>query len=139
MQESLRELVQRQTDAIDALSTPLIPLHEEVMIMPLVGELDVRRLARVREALVDGLHRSTARVAIIDITGVPALDQTVAAGLVRAARSARLLGAKVVITGMQPAIAGALVDMDLDFADVRAERSLQRGIEVAMAELESSR
>jgi rsbT co-antagonist protein RsbR len=77
-------------------------------------------------------------VAIIDITGVPALDQAVAAGLVRAARSARLLGAKVVITGMQPAIAGALVDMDLDFADVRAERSLQRGIEVAMAELESA-
>ncbi|MHC5027417.1 MAG: HAMP domain-containing protein [Planctomycetota bacterium] len=139
MQQSLRELVNRQTDAIDALSTPLIPLHEQVMIMPLVGELDDRRLARVRETLVHGLHRSAARVAIIDITGVPALDQAVAAGLVRAARSARLLGAKVVITGMQPTIASALVDLDLDFADVRAERSLQRGIEVAMAELESSR
>ena len=139
MQQSLRELVQRQNDAIDALSTPLIPLHEQVVIMPLVGELDDRRLAQVRETLVQGLHRSAARVAIIDITGVPVLDHAVAAGLVRAARSARLLGAMVVITGMQPDIASTLVDLDLDFADVRAERSLQRGIDVAMAELESLR
>jgi anti-anti-sigma regulatory factor/HAMP domain-containing protein len=139
MQQSLREFVQRQTDAVDALSTPLIPLHEQVMIMPLVGELDDRRLARVREALVQGLHQSAARVAIIDITGVPTLDQAVAAGLVRAARSARLLGVKVIITGMQPTIASTLVDLELDFADVRTERSLQRGIELAMTELESSR
>jgi methyl-accepting chemotaxis protein len=139
MQQSLRELVQRQNDSIDALSTPLIPLHEQVVIMPLIGELDNRRLAQVRETLVHGLHESAARIAIIDITGVPVLDQEVAAGLVRAARSVRLLGAMVVITGMQPEISSTLADLDLDFADVHAERSLQRGIDVAMAELETTR
>ena len=137
MQRSLQELVQRQNAAIDALSTPLIPLHERVVIMPLVGELDDRRLAQVRETLVRGLHRLPARAAIIDITGVPVLNDTVAVGLIRAARSVRLLGSSVVITGMQPDTASTIVDLGLDFADVRTEPSLQRGIEVALAELEA--
>lgn len=132
MQKSVQRLVRRQAEAIDALSTPLIPLHDDVMVMPLVGQLDERRVSNIREALVEGLHASSAKVAILDLTGVPPFDQVVAHSLVNTARTAKLLGAQVVITGIQPEIATALVELDLQFDGLVTERSLQNGIAYAM-------
>jgi methyl-accepting chemotaxis protein len=132
MRRSIQELVNRQAAAIDALATPLIPVHDEVVVAPLVGHLDDQRVDRFRETLVEGLHSSEARVAIIDVTGVPQLDDTVAAGLVRAAMSARLLGTQVIITGMRPEVARDLAETDLRLEGLITERSLARGIEVAL-------
>ena len=126
------ELIRQQTAAIDALSTPLIPLQDDVIVMPIVGELDERRLDSVRDALVEGLHERGARAAIIDLTGLPRLDETVAAGLVRAARAARLLGAHVIVTGMQAETARTMVSLDLRLEGIQTERSLQDGITAAL-------
>jgi methyl-accepting chemotaxis protein len=128
MRRSLEELIRHQSEAIEALSTPLIPLQDDVVAMPLVGEMDERRLERVREALVEGLHERGARAAILDLTGLPRLDEGVAAGLVRAARAARLLGAHVVITGIQAETAKTLVGLDLRLEGIQTERTLQDGI-----------
>jgi methyl-accepting chemotaxis protein len=124
MRDSLRELVRRQERAIDALSVPLIPLSDGVVAMPLVGELDPRRLARTRETLVEGLHSSGARVALLDLTGVPRLDPEGAAGLVAAAR---------ILTGIRPEIAASLADLNLDLENIPTERSLESGIARALA------
>jgi methyl-accepting chemotaxis protein len=139
MRKSLKELVDRQESAIEALSTPLIPLHEEVTVMPLVGDLDERRVERIREGLVNGLHESGARVAILDVTGVPALEEGVAVGLVRVAKAARLLGARVIITGMQPELARRLVELDLQLDGIVSERTLRHGIDTAMDFIRGSR
>jgi methyl-accepting chemotaxis protein len=133
MQTSIRDLVRRQEEAIDALSTPLIPLHDEVVVLPLVGELDDRRVKQIRTVLTEGLHQSGAKVAILDFTGVPVFNAGIALGLLRAAQSASLLGARVVLTGMQPAIARELADLDLNFNVLVTERTLQKGIDYAMS------
>ncbi|MHC4822983.1 MAG: HAMP domain-containing protein [Planctomycetota bacterium] len=132
MRASLEQMVAKQNEAIDALSTPLISLQEDVVVMPLVGEMDERRIEHVREMLVEGLHKRGARAAILDLTGLPRLDETVATGLARAARSARLLGAEVVITGVQADAARTIVDLDLALEGIRTERTLQDGIEVVL-------
>jgi methyl-accepting chemotaxis protein len=139
MRQSLKELVDRQESAIEALSTPLIPLHDEVTVMPLVGDLDEQRVERIRESLVNGLHESGARVAILDVTGVPALEESVAVGLVRVAKAARLLGARVIITGMQPELAKSLVELDLQLDGIASERTLRHGIDTAMDYIRGSR
>jgi methyl-accepting chemotaxis protein len=139
MRQSLKELVDRQESAIEALSTPLIPLHEEVTVMPLVGDLDENRVERIREGLVNGLHESGARVAILDVTGVPGLEEGVAVGLVRVAKAARLLGARVIITGMQPELAKSLVEYDLHLDGIASERTLRHGIDTAMDYIKGSR
>jgi anti-anti-sigma factor len=138
MRQSLRQLLRKQSDAIDALSVPLIPLHEDIVVVPLVGELDAHRVEKFRNGLVAGLHKSEKRVAIIDITGVPSMDQEVAKGLVRVAQSVRLLGAQVVLTGMQPGVAEKLADLDLHFEGLVPQRSLQSGIDLAMKLIGSS-
>jgi anti-anti-sigma regulatory factor/HAMP domain-containing protein len=138
MRQSIKRFIRRQNDAIDALSTPLIPLSDEIIVMPLVGELDERRLDNVSELLTEGLYASSARVAILDLTGVPRLDEAEAMSLVRVARKASLLGAKVVITGLQPQVAANLAERNLHIEGISTERSLQNGVTFAMNYLQNS-
>lgn len=135
MRQSLQALVRRQEAAIDALSTPLIPLQDDVVVMPLVGDLDARRVQRIRQELVDGLHARGARAAIIDLTAIPAMDPDVAGGLMRAAQAARLVGAEVVFTGVQAETARQLVDVEADWQGIETARSLQDGIARVMRHL----
>jgi rsbT co-antagonist protein RsbR len=132
MRQSLQALIRRQESAIDALSTPLIPLQDDVVVMPLVGELDARRVHRIREELVDGLHARGARVAIIDLTAIPSIAPEVAGGLLRAAQAARLVGARVVFTGVQADTAKQLVEIGMEWQGIDTARSLQDGFARAM-------
>jgi anti-anti-sigma regulatory factor len=109
------EIINRQAMAIEALSTPLIPLYEGVVVIPFVGELDSQRLESIEKDLVGKLHSSGARVAIIDITGVPNIDEKVAFGLIKTAKAAHLLGVKVIVTGMQPEAAREITRTNVEF------------------------
>jgi anti-anti-sigma regulatory factor/HAMP domain-containing protein len=135
MRTSIKEMVDRQASAIDALSTPLIPFRDEVLIMPLVGEFDDRRAEQLRTTLVQGLHEAGAKAAIIDLTGVPPFEESVAGGLMRAARGARLMGAHVIITGMRAELANTLATQDFSFEGLVVKRSLEDGIEYAITHL----
>ncbi len=132
MRQSLEELVGRQERAIDALSVPMIPLRDDVVAMPLVGELDTRRLERVRSELVEGLSRSGARVALLDLTGVPTLDAESAVGIESAVKAARLIGAHVIVTGLRADIARSMADLNLHFEGIAIEGSIQSGITLAL-------
>ena len=131
MRRSIKELVDRQTASIEALAVPLIPVADDVIVLPLVGEFDTERMQRVRATLIEGIYDYKARCAIIDLTGLPALDSVVASDLGRAASGARMLGAEIVITGMRPEIAKELADLDIRMDGVVIRRSLQSGISYA--------
>lgn len=131
MRRSIKELVERQAASIEALAVPLIPVADDVIILPLVGELDNERMQRVRDTLIEGIHDYKARCAIIDLTGLPSLDSIVASALGRAASGARMLGAEVVITGMRPEIAKELANLDIRMDGIVLRRSLQSGISYA--------
>jgi methyl-accepting chemotaxis protein len=81
MRRSIKELVERQAASIEALAVPLIPVADDVIILPLVGELDNERMQRVRDTLIEGIHDYKARCAIVDLTGLPSLDSVVASAL----------------------------------------------------------
>ncbi|MDI1442735.1 PAS domain-containing protein [Polyangium sp. 6x1] len=114
------------------LSTPLIPVSDAVMVMPLVGDIDPVRAERAITVLLDGMARSGARVAILDITGVPQVDAEVADALVRAARSVALLGAEPMLTGIRPEVAQTLVSIGVDLSGIGTHSTLQTGIARAM-------
>jgi rsbT co-antagonist protein RsbR len=132
MRVSLQSHIRRQEREIDALAVPLIPLRDDIVAMPLVGELDERRLAKTRQKLVEGLHASGARAVLLDLTGVPRLDDQGADGILRAAKAARLLGVQVVLTGMQAGVAESLADWELDLDGIDTARSLESGIQAAL-------
>ena len=132
--ESVRdeELIKTQANALTELSTPLIPISDHVVVMPLIGTMDSQRAAQVLETLLDGVSARRASVAIVDITGVSVVDTHVANALLQAAKAVRLLGAEVVLTGIRPDVALTLVSLGLDLTGIVTKGTLQAGIVHAM-------
>lgn len=125
------ELLRAQNATLAELSTPLIPISDEVMVMPLIGALDSRRAQQVITTLLEGIAESRAHVAILDITGVPVVDTQVANALIRAAHAVKLLGAQVILTGIRPEVAQTLVGLGADLSMITTQSSLQSGIAYA--------
>jgi PAS domain S-box-containing protein len=121
-----------QEESLLALSTPLVPIDDELLAMPLVGSIDGKRAGRVLEALLDGVTRTGAGAVILDVTGVPAVDAGTAEALLRAARAVALLGAEVVLTGIRPEVARTLVELDADLGAIVTRGTLKAGIAYAM-------
>jgi rsbT co-antagonist protein RsbR len=128
---SQEETIRAQEAALAELSTPLIPISDQVMVMPLIGAVDSRRAQQVLEALLEGVASSRALIAILDITGVPVVDTQVADALLRAAQAVKLLGAQVVLTGIRPEVAQTLVGLGADLSGIVTCGSLQTGIAYA--------
>jgi rsbT co-antagonist protein RsbR len=133
LRESLiqKEVIRAQTAALAELSTPLIPISDDVLVMPLIGAIDSTRAEQMLETLLSGVANRGARIAIVDITGVAVVDTHVANTLLRAAQAVRLLGAQVMLTGIRPEVARTLISLDIDMRTITTHGSLQAGIAAA--------
>jgi rsbT co-antagonist protein RsbR len=131
--EALQQrVIEAQRETLRELSTPLIPISERVVIMPLIGSIDSQRSQMVMEALLEGVAQHQAALVILDITGVQVVDTQVAQTFIQAAQAVRLLGAQVMLTGIQPQIAQTLVQLGVDLSGIITRGSLQAGIADAL-------
>jgi rsbT co-antagonist protein RsbR len=126
------QVIAAQQAALRELSTPLIPLADHVVAMPLIGSVDSARAQQIVEELLTGVATNRATTAIIDITGVPIVDTQVAGALLRAAQAVELLGSRVVITGIRPEVAQTLVGIGVNLGSIITRATLQDGIAYAM-------
>ena len=126
------QVIEAQRAALRELSTPIIPLSDGVIAMPLIGSIDSGRAQQVVESLLNGVVEHSAKAAILDITGVQVVDTQVADVLLRAAQAVRLLGARVIITGIRPEVAQTLVGLGLDLSGITTLATLQSGIAHAL-------
>ncbi|MGK3993099.1 PAS domain-containing protein [Sorangium sp. So ce1024] len=137
---ALREqVIAAQQETLRELSTPLIPLADGVLAMPVIGTLDAARAAQIMETLLAGISDQRAHTAILDITGVRSVDELVADALTRTARAARMLGTRVVLTGIRPEVARALIELGADLSGIVTLGSLQSGIAHALRPTERLR
>jgi PAS domain S-box-containing protein len=133
-QRQASDLIRSQAEALRVLSTPLVPIGDGVLAMPIVGVLDSARARQVLETLLEGIVSHAAEVVILDVTGVGVVDAQVASALVSATQAARLLGAEVAMTGLRPDVAQAIVDLGIDFSGLVTRSTLQMGIRYALEE-----
>jgi anti-anti-sigma regulatory factor/transcriptional regulator with GAF, ATPase, and Fis domain len=136
---ALEEAYARQArllETVRALSTPVIPVHDGILVLPLVGMIDTPRSAQVMESLLGAIQRDRASFVIIDVTGVPAVDTAVADHLLRSARATALLGARCVLVGVSPAVAQTLVALGVDLGALETRSNLQAGISYALGQLD---
>jgi rsbT co-antagonist protein RsbR len=124
-------VIREQQEAIRVLSTPVLPVRERLLILPVIGTVDPLRARQLTEQLLRGIRTNRARVVVMDITGVPAMDQTVANHLVLTVEASRLLGATVIVTGLSPELAQTLVNIGVDLSKMNTVGDLQGGIEEA--------
>lgn len=124
-------VIRDQQEAIRELSTPVLPVREELLILPIVGVIDPLRARQLTGQLLHGIRANRAKVVVIDITGVPSIDASVASHLVQTVEAARLLGARAIVTGLSPEIAQTLVTLGVDLTKMNTVCDLRGGIEEA--------
>ncbi|HWM06796.1 MAG TPA: STAS domain-containing protein [Actinophytocola sp.] len=129
--EERERVIRQQEDSLRELSTPVLQVRERLLILPIIGVLDKERAQQLTEQLLRGIRTHRARVVVIDITGVPDVDEAVADHLVRTVDASRLMGAGVIITGLSSEIAQTLVTIGVDLDKMNTVGDLQGGIEEA--------
>jgi rsbT co-antagonist protein RsbR len=130
-QSELREkvaMISAQRATIQAMSTPILPIASNSLLMPLVGELDAERLEQAQTQVLRSLEASSVRYLILDITGVPVVDTQVAAMLVQLTKAARLLGASTILSGIHPEVAQTIVGLGITFENIEVHSTLESSI-----------
>lgn len=131
-QQQLRLALEQQREVIRRLSVPILPVTHEVLVMPLIGVVDRERLADINHRALTTIAQSGARKLLIDITGVPVVDEEVASGLIKVFQAVRLLGGQVYLAGVRPEVAQALVALNIDFHGIQTFATLQDALARAL-------
>lgn len=131
-QKRLREALTQRAREILEVSTPVLQVWEGVLVAPFIGTLDTQRAEQFTERLLAHIVETNSSVALLDVTGVPAVDTRTAQHLIETITSLRLLGAQAVLTGVRPSIARTLAHLGISLSDVVTRSSLADGLRVAL-------
>lgn len=129
------EVILRQTDEIAEISTPVIRVWEGIVALPIIGTLDSARTQTVMESLLQEIVESESTIAILDISGVPAVDSLVAQHLIKTVAATRLMGAECIISGIRPEIAQTVVHLGIDLSNIVTKSTLASALKHAFAML----
>ena len=134
--KSREDIINRQTDEISEISTPVIQVWEGVVALPIIGTLDSSRTQVVMENLLQQIVDTGSSIAILDISGVPAVDSLVAQHLIKTVSATRLMGAECIISGIRPEIAQTVVHLGIDLNGIITKASLASALQTAFAMLQ---
>lgn len=132
-----RELIERLRVSLDELSTPVLELWHDVLVLPVIGLVDTQRSAQMTERALAEITRQRARFLVVDLTGVEVLDTSTADRFLRLARSVRLLGAECIVSGIQPAVARTLVEIGVSLEGLETKRNLRQALALCKRRLTS--
>lgn len=130
------EVILRQTDEISEISTPVIRVWDGILALPIIGTLDSARTQVVMENLLQEIVESGSSIAILDISGVPAVDSLVAQHLIKTVSATRLMGAECIISGIRPEIAQTVVHLGIDLSQIVTKATLASALKAAFALLQ---
>jgi rsbT co-antagonist protein RsbR len=117
---------------LEGVSTPVLPVADGVLMMPLIGALDNQRAEQALQVLLQAVETHGTRIVILDVTGLPLIDTTVAATLLRAAQAVRLLGAAIILAGIRPEVAQTLTALDIQLHLLQPVANLQAAVALAL-------
>lgn len=123
----------RLLDVIRQASTPIAPVYDGIIVVPLVGMFDAFRAQLLTEKLLEGVVLARAQVVLLDVSGVPVFDAEAAHHIVRTALAVRLLGTKLILVGLSPDIARTIIELGIDLAGLTTLGTLQDGLARAFA------
>lgn len=134
----VREMeIQRQTSEIDDIRTPIIELWDGIVTLPIIGTLDSSRTQAVMDELLQRIAKKNVQIAIVDISGVPAIDSTVAQHLMKLVTAARLLGSECIISGIRPEIAQTIVNLGINLENIITKATLADALRIGFSKTQN--
>jgi rsbT co-antagonist protein RsbR len=127
------DALKRHQAAIRELSTPVIRVHERILLLPVVGTIDSQRAHQIMETVLLKVTEDQAKVLILDIAGVPVVDTQVADHLLKTTAAVRLVGAKTILTGISAQVARTIIQLGVDISAMETQSRLSDGIELALS------
>ena len=124
-------LIRQQQEAIRELSTPVLQIRDRLLLLPLIGVIDTLRARQLTESLLHAIRATRAKVTVMDVTGVATIDSKVANHLLQTVAAARLMGTRVIVTGVTAEVAQSLVALGINLAQLSTAGDLQGGMEEA--------
>ncbi|MGB1287206.1 MAG: STAS domain-containing protein, partial [Aggregatilineales bacterium] len=126
------KLINDQQEKLLELSTPVLPVSDNILLIPLIGTVDSMRALHIMRTVLSAISTYHARILILDISGMPLIDTSVANDLNRMIQAAALKGTEAIITGVSDAVAETIVDLGVDWSEIETLRDLQSGIQRAL-------
>ena len=127
------DVIRRQIGEIDEISTPVIKVWDGILALPIIGTLDSARTQTVMENLLLKIVETGSEIAILDISGVPAVDSLVAQHLMKTVSATRLMGAECIISGVRPEIAQTIVHLGIDLSNIITKATLSNALKTAFS------
>lgn len=127
------DVIRRQSESLREVSTPVITLWESILLLPLIGVVDSVRAQQISERLLEAIGATESEVTLIDVTGVPVMDTSVARHILKTVAAAEMLGTRVILTGISPSTAQTMVKLGIDMSGVPTRGSLKAGMALALA------
>jgi rsbT co-antagonist protein RsbR len=121
-------VINLQQEAIRELSTPVLQIRERLLILPLIGMIDSQRALQITDSLLHAIRANRARVVVMDITGVAAVDSKVANHLLQTIAACQLMGTRVIVTGLSAEVAQALIGLGIDLSTMKTIGDLEGGL-----------
>jgi len=127
-----QQIIEAQRETLKELSTPIIPILDQIIVLPLIGSIDTMRAQDITRSLLTGISQHQAKVVILDVTGVSVVDTGVVNYLNKTIQAARLKGARTIVTGISDAVAETIVELGIDWSSIETLRDLQTGLLAAL-------
>ena len=118
----------KQAELIMEMSTPVMRLWDNILLLPIIGLVDSKRVQLIMEIALQNILEYQAKVLILDIQGVPAVDSAVANHLIKVTKATKLMGCKCIVTGISPEISQALVNLGIELGDIETQSNLKEGV-----------
>jgi ribose transport system substrate-binding protein len=126
-----QQVISAQRSTIHELSTPIVPINDQILVLPLVGAIDETRAQQIMETMLGAIVQQRAQVLIVDITGIAVVDTQVANYLLQSAQAVQLLGAHVILVGISPEVAQTIVQLGIDLSSIQTRSTLKDGLRLA--------
>jgi methyl-accepting chemotaxis protein len=131
-QKRQAEITAKQAALIMDMSTPVMRLWDNILLLPIIGLVDSKRVQSIMETALQNILNFQAKVLILDVQGVPAMDSSVANHIIKVTRATKLMGCTCIVTGISPEISQALVNLGIDLGDIMTQSSLKAGVNSAL-------
>jgi methyl-accepting chemotaxis protein len=131
-QKRREEQIAKQSEMIMEMSTPVMRLWDNILLLPIIGMVDSKRVQLIMEAALQKILDFQAKVLILDIQGVPAVDSAVANHLIKVTKATRLMGCTCIVTGVSPEISQALVNLGIELGDILTQATLKDGVSTSL-------